>query len=57
VIKSICSFISKGFPMNIDPKEHEKVIEKTTSVIEIGSRFNKRNIKQKIGEFNGKSII
>jgi len=43
--------------MNIDPKEHEKVIEKTTSIIEIGSKLIKRDIKQKTGGYSGKSII
>jgi len=30
--------------MNIDPKEHEKVIGKSTSVIEIGSKLKHRKI-------------
>jgi hypothetical protein len=43
--------------MNIDLKEHKKIINKTVSVIEIGSKLNKRDIKQKKGGYSGKSII
>ena len=55
-IKNIYSFISKGFPMNIDPKEPEKVIKKRVSVIETGNKLKQRNLKEK-GGYNGKSII